>query len=446
MASRIYLERLRQLSDAMLKLQRPIRVLDALRWPSDIETTFCHHDGKKLPALPKNLYAKESLNLDVKSTKDKFNALRKDVSYQLGKDDALAKILVESIDSQLLSLDLITNRGTPAFGEISRALYGSASDKLRGDNNTLRDLGEQLCRIFALPNVTKLNHLHHKDLSAKDAVTILRRKMNKYFEPGIVKVALSDDITSDASAGGDLIRMNSRSRFSELDLNVLAVHEGWVHIGTNLNGRTQPYATWLGYSSPRTTAMQEGLAVLMETLTLSSFPARAKRISDRVVAVDMAERGADFCEVYRYFRETGSNRHDSFRVAQRVFRGGLLTGGSVFTKDIAYVRGYVENVNFLRSAIYSGSPELLPYFFIGKATLEDLPVLYERANEGVIVPPTYLPDMFKQVSGLAVWFGFSSSMSLMDLAKVQNHFNELFTQPSERDESSLSDDIDTDHD
>ena len=71
----------------------------------------------------------------------------------------------------------------------------------------------------------------------------------------------------------------------------------------------------------------------------------------------------------------------------------------------------------------------LPFFFVGKATLEDLPVLYERAQEGVIAAPHYLPDMFKRVSGLAVWFGFSSSMSLMNLAQVQTHFNELFNQP-----------------
>ena len=129
---------------------------------------------------------------------------------------------------------------------------------------------------------------------------------------------------------------------------------------------------------------------------------------DRVVAVDLAEQGADFCEVYRYFLERGISEHDSYRVTQRVFRGGTLTGGSVFTKDISYVKGFVENVNFIRSAIQSGVPEIIPMLFVGKVTLDDLPLLYERYLECVIAGPKYLPSMFKDLNGLYVWFGFSS--------------------------------------
>lgn len=431
MTSTIYLNRLRDYSDALVRLQKPIRILDALRWPHSVEVEFIANQGRELPRLPDDTYDPATLNFDLSATRCALKSLRADATYHLGQDDALAGILRESLDAQLLALDLIEQRNTSAFGAISRELYGSASDNLRGDTKTLRQLGEDLCRIFALPGVQQLNVRHRKDLTAEDGVAILRAKMQDFFGPGRVRVELSDAISSDAAAGGDLIRINRRARFSELDLNVLAVHEGWVHIGTNLNGRAQPYCSWLGYSSPRTTAMQEGLAVLMETLTLSSFPARAQRVSDRIVAVDMAEQGADFCEVYQYFLLRGATPSDSYRVAQRVFRGAPLRGGGAFTKDISYVLGYVENVNFLRSAIYSGHPELLPYFFAGKATLQDLPVLYERAQEGIIQPPEFLPDMFRHVSGLAVWFGFSSSMSMMNLAQVQAHFNEWF-EPLDR--------------
>jgi uncharacterized protein (TIGR02421 family) len=249
--------------------------------------------------------------------------------------------------------------------------------------------------------------------------------MNSYFGAHKVRVQISDDIVSDAAAGGDCIKINRRAQFSELDLQVLEVHEGWVHVGTTLNGREQPWASWLSVGSPRITAMQEGMAVLLETLTFSSFPQRARRISDRVVAVDLAERGADFCEVYQHFRNTGISEHDSYRVTQRVFRGGTLTGGSVFTKDIAYVKGFVENVNFIRSSIQSGVPEIIPMMFVGKVTLDDIPILYEKHLEGVIAAPQHLPPMFKNLNGLYVWFGFSSGMSLMNIARVQQHFGKL---------------------
>jgi hypothetical protein len=36
--------------------------------------------------------------------------------------------------------------------------------------------------------------------------------------------------------------------------------------------------------------------------------------------------------------------------------------------------------------------------------------------------------MFRDLNGLYVWFGFSSGMSLMNIARVQQHFNKLFQQ------------------
>jgi uncharacterized protein (TIGR02421 family) len=283
-----------------------------------------------------------------------------------------------------------------------------------------------LCHLFSLPAVEHLNRPYSSNINAEEAVSSLHARMETYFGSGEVRVEISDDIVSDASAGGDCIKVNRRARFSELDLQVLEVHEGWVHVGTTLNGRQQPWATWLSVGSPRITAIQEGMAVLMETLTFSSFPQRARRISDRVVAVDLAEQGADFCQVYQHFIERGVSEHDSYRVTQRVFRGGTLTGGSVFTKDISYVKGFVENVNFIRSAIQSGVPEIIPMLFVGKVTLDDLPLLYERYLEGVITGPKHLPPMFRDLNGLYVWFGFSSGMGLMNIARVQQHFSKLF--------------------
>ena len=166
--------------------------------------------------------------------------------------------------------------------------------------------------------------------------------------------------------------------------------------------------------------------MLMETLTFSSYPRRALKVSDRVVAVDMAEQGADFIEVYRFFCERDMPRKDAYKITQRVFRGGTLSGGSVFTKDLSYLRGFVENVNFIRSAIRSGVPEILPMLFVGKVTLDDIPVLYQHYLEGTIAGPHYIPAMFRDLNGLYVWFGFASGISVINMARVQKHFHSLF--------------------
>lgn len=426
MTNTLYLERLKQLSTRLVSLQKPIRILDAIKWPQGIEQRFRAQQGRELPALETDFYQRQKLGFDPDNVSQLLKELKSDVRRQLGRDDALGKIMQATIDQYQIVIELLRARGTDQFGHFSRQLYGSAQDNIRGDRKTLRQMGERLCHIFSLPAVEHLNRPYTNHIGAEEAVTMLRARMSDYFGPGEVRVQISDDIVSDASAGGDCIKINRRSNFSELDIQVLEVHEGWVHIGTTLNGREQPWATWLSVGSPRITAIQEGMAVLLETLTFSSFPQRARRISDRVVAVDLAEQGADFCEVYNYFLNRGVSEHDSYRVTQRVFRGGTLTGGSVFTKDLSYVKGFVENVNFIRSAIQSGVPEIIPMLFVGKVTLDDLPLLYERYLDGVIAGPKYLPPMFKNLNGLYVWFGFSSSMSVMNIARVQQHFNKLF--------------------
>ena len=116
---------------------------------------------------------------------------------------------------------------------------------------------------------------------------------------------------------------------------------------TALNGRAQPVVAFTGYPSPRTTATQEGLAVLTEFLTQSTSLERLRRLSDRTLAIKMAEDGADFCELYRFFLGRGHDESAAYDCARRVCRGGLVTGGAPFTKDVCYLDGLLRVTNFL---------------------------------------------------------------------------------------------------
>lgn len=421
-----YRERVKLLSDRLIALQQPIRILDAIKWPAGVEQRFMAAGGREMPAIPSDHYSSHPPGYDADRLRGQFRELRTDVRRQLGRGDGLGRIMQATIDQYLLVIDMLAHRGTSEFGRLSRQLYGSARDHMRGDRKTLRQLGEKLRETFSLPGAEHLARPYDKHIRAEQAVEILLQRLEPYFQPGDIRVMLSDGIVSDAAAGGDYIKINQDADFTAFDLQILEVHEGWVHVGTTLNGRAQPWATWLSVGSPRIAACQEGLAVLMETLTFSSYPQRALKISDRVAAVDLAEQGADFLEVFHYFRENGRSAPDSYRLAQRVFRGGVLEGGSVFTKDISYLRGFVENVNFIRSSINSGVPEILPMLFTGKLTLDDVPTLYEHYLEGTIAAPHYLPSMFRDLNGLYVWFGLASGISVMNMARVQRHYAKLF--------------------
>ncbi|MCP8898215.1 flavohemoglobin expression-modulating QEGLA motif protein [Gilvimarinus xylanilyticus] len=420
-----YRDKIKTLSDRLVALQRPIRILDAIKWPASIQDAFLARDGKALPNLGRDYYEHMPLPFDRHQLGEEFARLEIDIVRQLGAADALGQIMRNTAVQYRQVLAMLGCRGTAEFGHYSRLLYGSPADTITGDNKTLLELGQDLCQIFSWPAASHLTPPGARQYDAEFAVEYLAKRMDEYFGKGKVRVELSDEIVSDAAAGGDCIKINSRATFTMQDLNVLEVHEGWVHIGTTLNGREQPYATWLSVGSPRITAIQEGMAVLMETLTFSSFPRRAQKVSDRVVAVNMAENGADFVEVYRFFRERGDSPEASYKVTQRVFRGAPVTGGAAFTKDISYVKGFVENVGFIRSAIAAGAPQMIPMLYLGKVTLEDIPVLYQHYCEGLIKGPTHLPPMFKNLNGLYVWFGFSSSIAGLDNVRVRKHFAHL---------------------
>lgn len=421
-----YRERLLSLSNRLINIQKPIQILDSIKWPHSFRDEFFKHKTTILPPADLNFYQQQQPKFDLNGTYLSLDQLRQDITRDLGRTDALGSILRDTTVQYMHVIDLLRSRGTPDFLNHSQSLYGSARDHLRGDNKSLLELGEQLCAIFSLPGAKHLNQTHPKTFNADSAVVRLAQRLEQYFGTGALSVVLDDGIISDASAGGDKIKINNKALFSELDLQVLEVHEGWVHVGTTLNGREQPWATWLSIGSPRITATQEGLAVLIETLTFSSFPNRARRISDRVLAIDLAEQGADFIEVYRYFRDRDISSRDSYTIAQRVFRGGMVKGGACFTKDLSYAKGFIELVNFVRSATLEGVPEILPMLFVGKVTLDDIPILYEHFLDGLIAAPKYLPPMFKDLNGLYVWFGFSSGIAQIDIKNVQAHYQKLF--------------------
>jgi hypothetical protein len=86
----------------------------------------------------------------------------------------------------------------------------------------------------------------------------------------------------------------------------------------------------------------------------------------------------------------------------------------------------VENYNFMRAAIRAGKPELIPFLFVGKLSVEDIPLLYRKHQEGIVDAPVFLPPQFADLNGVAVWMSFSSFLSSVNLTKVQEHYDQLF--------------------
>ena len=151
-----YREHILELSNRLLEIQKPIRILDAIKWPPEFRAQFFARNGSILPSADPAFYASQPLKFDPDALYSALQDLRRDIARKLGKKDALGLIMEDTAGQYMRVIDLLRARGTADFLVHSRALYGSAGDHLRGDNKSLRLLGERLCEIFSLPGAKHL--------------------------------------------------------------------------------------------------------------------------------------------------------------------------------------------------------------------------------------------------------------------------------------------------
>ncbi len=426
MAFVTYKEKLKGLSRKIIEVQRPIRILNSIRTPAEWDTELTQ---SKFSTLPKNWaahWSEVALGFEPETKRTELLELQAEVGRTLGESDDLAKHLVGICEQYLLVVEMLKSRGTADFYRFSRELYGSPKDCFVEDLNTISDMSHMLYEILGGMQASFPEVSYPEDLTAEQVVEGLNVKFAEYFGEQRVVAKLSDGIVADAAAGGDRVKIREGAMFSKRDLDLYEVHEGWVHVGTTLNGRSQRVSEFLSVGPPRCAATQEGLAVIMEIFTFRSFIQRAKQINDRIICIEKVEDGANLIEVIEYLRTEGYNERDCLTHALRVFRGGRLDGGAPFTKDISYCKGFVENYNFLRSAIRVAKPYLIPYLFAGKLHVDDIPLLYSKHLEGLVDPPQFLPNHFRDLNGLAVWMSFSSFFNRVDLQAVQAHYKKQF--------------------
>jgi uncharacterized protein (TIGR02421 family) len=420
-----YKERVAVLAQRLVDAQRPIVVLNSLKWPATALEEFRRSRYRTPPQVTSEDYRAIDIGLTPAEKRSEFREIQMDVDRELGERDPIGAILSETARQYALVTEMLEARGTAAFYQHSRALYGSAKDLFADGETRVVDVAREMYEILTQLDDSLLGPKPPRDIPAERAVEVLNARLMPFFGEGIVSVILDDGIVADAAAGSRYIKIRQGAMFNERDLKILEVHEGWAHVATSLNGRDQPVARWLAIGPPRVTSTQEGLAALLEVLTLASYPRRAQKLNHRVLAVDKAEDGANFLEVFEWFRTEGYEEEECYWNTQRIFRGGTLEGGAPFTKDIAYTKGVVSNYNFLTTAIAAGKPEYARWLFAGKVALEDVPVLAERAHEGLVRAPRHVPPMFQDLNGLAIWLGISAFWGNLRRAPMQQHFKKL---------------------
>jgi uncharacterized protein (TIGR02421 family) len=415
------------LSDRLVEAQRPIRILDAIKWDDDIERAFFAAGCKELPPVTRDYYLCRPLPFEPEQKLHELHNIERDIRRQLGEFNAPGQIMSRMCQEYRQVVHLLTHRGSRAFAEMSERLFGSASDSFHAGDPNLADLGHMMSDI--LDNLSHETIFGQKEdsLDARQTVEMLSSRLENYFrDPAAVRIIISDGIVADAAAGSDYIKIRSDACFTSRDIRQLEVHEGWVHLGTTLNGQNQPICTFLSKGTPSSTITQEGLAVITEIFAFASHPGRVRRLTNRIEGVAMAEAGANFLDVYRYFLEEGYDPREGYQHTMRIFRGSLPEGCGPFTKDLCYSKGFVLIYNYIRLAVSRGQVRRVPLLFCGKTNLADIKTLAQLVDEGLVLPPRFVPPQFADLHALSAWMCYGNFLNRLSLKRIEEDYAGLF--------------------
>jgi uncharacterized protein (TIGR02421 family) len=384
------------MSSRLVAARRGLNVLSVLRWNRHTEDLFLAHGGRELPAVTPAYYRAHPLGFDVDAKLDEFSALEREIHAALGTEDGAGRIMQRICRESALMVRMLSARGSRDFGTFARELYGAADDVAARLSNSAWPGGSQSA-VHGLDRTSGV-------FGAPEAARLLALRLVRYFKDrNAFRIAIDDRLQADAVAANGCIRLKANACFTPLDMDTLEVHEGWVHVATTLNARAQESCTFLSRTTGSATVTQEGLAVVAESLAGALHTGRASRLLDRVHAIRWAEHGADFLDVYRFFLSRNMLPREAYRQAVRVFRGSLPAGMGPFTKDLSYVRGFLEIADLIRRELAAGRVDRIPLLFSGKTSTADLDHLASLAAQGLLTPPRFVPPQFRDVGLLASW-------------------------------------------
>ena len=407
-------KRLSEVSETLYSISRQVRILGHLSWPKAARYTFFRSGSQKLPEV-------EYPRFDSSEIKKRLRLARKELG-DLPQDKWLLK---KSKDLEA-GVNLISSCGTKDFFKHSSKIYGNPNKKLRDGKTTPMGLARQFTSVMNAQSVIKSQTKAKNSVSINEIRERIEKRVKKVFGKDCPKVIVSDGISAKATASSKRIRLRRGASFTEKDIDQLINHEAMVHVATTLNGRHQSSMKILGGNYGAVTKTQEGLAVFSEFITGCIDVRRMRRIMNRVEAIQMAIDGADFIQVYRFFLERSRLKTEAFENARRIFRGGVMTGGAPFTKDIVYLDGLVRIHNFIRAAVSRGRNDVLELLFAGKMELDDMPIILEMKKEGMVKPPRYLPDWVLDKDYLVSYFALSIFIGEMDHQRTDGYYRSLF--------------------
>lgn len=407
-------DRIRRVAQLLYQASKPIKVLQNIAWSDEIKADFFARDAQVLPQV-------EYPQFDPQPVIDLLQAARKHILSGSKIDTWLA----DQSNILEISARMLAGVGTPEFFDYGRQAYGEPTTPLLFDTETPLQLAEKI-----RDSVQQINQVH-LDIgpatyySAEEVARDIELACQKHFGDMAPAIQVVESLSANALAGAKRIRIRRDARFTDRDAAQLLNHEAHIHVATALNGKAQTDLPILAAGHPGTTRTQEGLAVFAEIISGTIELDRLQRLADRVFAIQMAIEGADFIQVYRYFLERTDKPDQSFESARRVFRGGVITGGAPFTKDVVYLHGLLQVSNAIRAVFNAGRADCLLLLFCGKLDLMAIPALCDLTAAGLCKFPKFVPPWIQDPRYLLALMTYSTFMNEIESVHVGKYVKQL---------------------
>ncbi len=316
------------------------------------------------------------------------------------EDPTLAHLFGERQDELDRKITMLSDMGTPRFLLGSLQIYG-------GIEPGLSDLAGRL--LAAMPRRSR-KRAAGRELSADQFAERARAEVDHYrrsYPEFTATVTVRDDMYWGLLvSGGDLL-IGKHTRIPADRVEALLQHEIGTHLVTYYNGRAQPFrqlrSGLAGYES-----LQEGIAVLAEYLVGGLNRPRMRLLAARVLAAQRLVEGASFVDTFRLLSQAhGLPQRVAYTVAMRVYRGGGLA------KDVVYLRGLVEMLDYLRRG---GDLESL---LVGKIGADHIPLVRELHMRQILRTPPLKPRYLEGARSLDRLRRLQEGVSVEQLAEGQ---------------------------
>lgn len=314
---------------------------------------------------------------ELESDPDVARTMLQGIDVAAVEDPTLGHLLRAKHREMELQLDMLEARGSDDFLQLSIELYGGVSPALRTQ-------AEDMLRAITHTEPAA------EPLDAEEFLALAQAEIAHYrdVDPDVEMHAEIRTDVNGVMVSGDTLLIGPESKVQRLRAAALLHHEVGTHLVTQVNGNHQPIKV-LGVGLAGYDETQEGLAVLAEIASGGLTAFRLRQLAGRVLTVHRLIAGAGFGEAHEALVADGFPPGSAFTTVMRIYRSGGMT------KDAIYLRGLVELLDHL------GGGGVLDLLWLGKFSLNDLPLIGDLQDRGVLHPPRLLPRYLEDPAATA---------------------------------------------